>query len=634
MLNTSTLRPFARKLILGNLAILAILLITVVFVLQASHEVYAARARQTSVNLAGTLGLSVSAEVRQIDNALLSTIQQLNRLEEDKRGLDLATATRIADEQKTLIPQATSLRFTDAGGAVLNGDTAVPVSVADRDYFKQARDKPAQLAISEPLKGRIIPGWGVILARARLGADGGFRGVVYAFLSSSHFVDLFDDFSLGPNGAVSLRSGAFKLIARFTPTGKTPDAAMGNANVSDVLKAAVAANPHSGYYVSATAMDGVVRTSAYQRVPGYPLLVVVGFDAADFFAPWYLQAVQLSGLAALLAAMVAGLSLLFYKRQAIQLVNQREIARLAAEREALLQNGLVGMAKVKDRLLVWHNQALAELFGYGSDNMLGRPTRMFYVDDASYAQVGQAYSHFTNGGASAGQYRTQLQMPRKDGRLLWIDLSGAPLPNGESLWMMVDITAVKESEAQAHHLALHDPLTGLANRVQLMEGLAYALRGAERNARRLAVCYLDLDGFKAVNDRHGHEAGDLLLREAARRMTECVRGNDLVDRMGGDEFVVVLADLHDAAQLHVVLQRLLQSLQQPINLGQGRQATVSASIGVALYPEHGSHAEALIRLADDAMYDAKHAGKGQFVIHAAVEVREQARRRAPAGHEA
>jgi diguanylate cyclase (GGDEF)-like protein/PAS domain S-box-containing protein len=627
VLNTSILRPFARKLILGNLAILALLLITVVFVLQSSHEVYAARARQTSVNLAGTLGLSVSAEVRQIDNALLSTIQQLNRLEEDQRGLDLATATRIADEQKTLVPQATSLRFTDAGGAVLNGDTAVPVSVADRDYFKLAHDKPGQLAISEPLKGRIVPGWGVVLARARLGADGGFRGVVYAFLSNSHFVDLFDDFSLGPNGAVSLRSDTFKLIARFTPAGKTPDAAMGNANVSDVRKAAVAANPHSGYYVSATAMDGVVRTSAYQRVPGYPLMVMVGFDAADFFAPWYLQAVQLSGLAALLAAMVAGLSLLFYKRQAIQLVNQREIARLAAEREALLQNGLVGMAKVKDRQLVWHNQALTGLFGYGSDNMLGRPTRMFYVDDATYAQVGEAYSHFAGGG-NAGQYRTQLQMPRKDGRLLWIDLSGTPLPNGESLWMMVDITAVKESEAQAHHLALHDPLTGLANRVQLTEGLAYALRNAERNARRLAVCYMDLDGFKAVNDQYGHEAGDLLLREAARRMTECVRGNDLVARMGGDEFVMVLADLHDAAQLHTVLQRLLQSLQLPINLGQDRQATVSASIGVALYPEHGSHAESLIRLADDAMYAAKRAGKGRFEIHAAVEVREQARRRA------
>lgn len=181
--------------------------------------------------------------------------------------------------------------------------------------------------------------------------------------------------------------------------------------------------------------------------------------------------------------------------------------------------------------------------------------------------------------------------------------------------MLVDISAMKEREAQAQHLAQHDALTGLANRMQLTQSLGYALLDAERNARRLAVCYLDLDGLKGINDHHGHEAGDVLLREVARRMTDSVRANDLVCRMGGDEFVIMLVDLNDPMQLDVALRRLLDSISEPVCLGSGVQVTVCASIGVALFPEHGTQAEWLIKRADQAMYGAKRGGKNRFNIY-------------------
>ncbi len=135
---------------------------------------------------------------------------------------------QVAGEQKAQVPQVGTVRVTDATGLVLNSGQPTPVSVGDRDYFAQARAQPDKLIISDPLQGRIIKGWGIILARARLGADGSFQGVAYANLSTQHFVALFDDFNIGPQGAVSLRSPTLKLIARYAVGDKNPEAGLGN----------------------------------------------------------------------------------------------------------------------------------------------------------------------------------------------------------------------------------------------------------------------------------------------------------------------------------------------------------------------------------------------------------------------
>ncbi|WP_162277358.1 sensor domain-containing diguanylate cyclase [Rhodoferax koreense] len=610
MLISKKLRRFAQILVVGNMAILALLVLTVTSALLSSHEAYFLRVRHTVQNLAGTLSLGVSAEVRQVDNALLSAVQQLNRLDALWR-VDPVLTQQIVDELKAQVPQVDALRLTDERGFVLGAQGAAAIFVGDRDYFRQARERPDRLVISEPIEGRTSKRWGIVLARARVAADGSFKGVVYATMSSAHFVDGFDDYALGSQGAVTLRSASLRLIARFSAGDPAPQSGFGTVNVSAELSGALAAHPQEGFFVSHTALDGIERASAYQRVPGYPLLLLVGLGTDDFYAPWRRQAAELVSLAAALAFLVVSLSAFLYQRHALQLRNQRELTRLAGEREALLQSGIVAMAKLKDRTVLWHNQALGDTFGYGAGELLGQPIRMLYPDEASYQKVGLAYKQLSEG----CQYRMQLQMARKDGRLIWVDLSGSPLTNGESLWMMVDITAVKDGETQARHMAMHDPLTGLANRAYLAQDLGYALRDAERNSRGLAVCYLDLDGFKAINDLHGHEAGDRVLIEMARRMVACVRANDLVARIGGDEFVIVLSDLDGIEQLHIALRRLLEALGLPLGLGDGTQACVGASIGVSIHPEHGSEAESLIRLADQAMYVAKRGGKNRFSVH-------------------
>jgi len=177
-----------------------------------------------------------------------------------------------------------------------------------------------------------------------------------------------------------------------------------------------------------------------------------------------------------------------------------------------------------------------------------------------------------------------------------------------------DITALKEHEKQLEHIAHYDVLTTLPNRVLLADRLHQAMAQAVRREQQLAVAYLDLDGFKAINDHHGHETGDQLLIILAERMKQTLREGDTLARLGGDEFVAVLLDLSDVAACVPMLTRLLAAAAQPVPVGELTHQ-VSASLGVTFYPQADEvDADQLLRQADQAMYQAKLAGKNRYHI--------------------
>ena len=173
-----------------------------------------------------------------------------------------------------------------------------------------------------------------------------------------------------------------------------------------------------------------------------------------------------------------------------------------------------------------------------------------------------------------------------------------------------DIRARKEHEETIRKLAYRDDLTGLPNRVSLLDRFQLELAHARRGKSGLGVMYLDLDGFKLVNDTHGHEAGDHVLKVTARRLASTLRAGDTVARLGGDEFVLLLPAVAGPEEARKVGEKLVVALEQPIDW---KDATlhVSASIGLALYPEDGDEPETLLRRADKAMYRAKSGGSGQ-----------------------
>jgi len=180
--------------------------------------------------------------------------------------------------------------------------------------------------------------------------------------------------------------------------------------------------------------------------------------------------------------------------------------------------------------------------------------------------------------------------------------------------LMHEIHERVKAQQEMTHLATHDTLTTLPNRALFTEHLDIMLHNAKRHQRKLALLFIDLDGFKKVNDTYGHDAGDQLLKTISERMRQCIRKEDIIARMGGDEFTILLGDLQQAADANLVAKKLIRSINEPVHLN-SHQCHVGASIGIALYPGSADEPDALLRLADDAMYAAKADGKNTYTVN-------------------
>lgn len=289
-------------------------------------------------------------------------------------------------------------------------------------------------------------------------------------------------------------------------------------------------------------------------------------------------------------------------------------AKVVSDQRAMLESDLVGILKVKNRKILWKNHAANRIFGYRDDDLDNAPTRIGYLDDETYRRVDAQANVALE---TQGKFRTQVEMIRKTGERIWVDMSAARLLNedGVILWMLTDITQLKMQEELVHHIAHHDALTGLPNRLLLSDRMNLSIAQTRRLDHLVAVCYLDLDGFKAINDTYGHKAGDMVLIETSRRMEAGIRGNDTIARLGGDEFVMLLNDLESMDDLHVALERVIDAIDLPIELENGIRVRVSASIGVTVYPHDDSDPDTLLRHADQAMYQAKQLGKNRVAIY-------------------
>ncbi|MGZ5008276.1 MAG: putative bifunctional diguanylate cyclase/phosphodiesterase, partial [Methylobacter sp.] len=175
-----------------------------------------------------------------------------------------------------------------------------------------------------------------------------------------------------------------------------------------------------------------------------------------------------------------------------------------------------------------------------------------------------------------------------------------------------DVTEKKQAEEKIYYQANYDPLTDLPNRQLFQDRLHLAVASAKRNNTKLALLFIDLDRFKEVNDSAGHEAGDRLLMQVAKRLTQCVRESDTLARLGGDEFTVILNNLSNNYDIENIAKTMLELLEKPFSLAAGVDAAISASIGIAMYPADGEDDATLIRYADAAMYRVKETGRNGF----------------------
>ena len=258
------------------------------------------------------------------------------------------------------------------------------------------------------------------------------------------------------------------------------------------------------------------------------------------------------------------------------------------------------------------NPRYLELAGRSLEQMKGSKWMDLSHPDDVAAELQQMAS--LNAQHSAG-YRLSKRLLRPDGSVVWVDASVAAIETEAEqplhLCMIEDVTEKKETEALIWQQANFDALTQLPNRRMFHDRLAHDMMKSQRDGLRTAILFIDLDHFKEVNDTLGHHQGDVLLIDAARRISACVRKSDTVARLGGDEFTVILSELGDVGRVERIAQNIIDSLLQPFALGQ-EQAFISASIGITLYPDDAHDIGDLLKHADQAMYAAKGAGRNRF----------------------
>ena len=315
---------------------------------------------------------------------------------------------------------------------------------------------------------------------------------------------------------------------------------------------------------------------------------------------------------------VQGTAIVYQGQQAIHVVlrdiTERKLAReklqLAANVFRHAREGIV--ITDADMRIVDVNTSFSSITGYGREEVLGRQPDIFLPGPHSESYV----DSLLQGLRDTGHWNGEIWSQRKNGEAYaeMVTISAVLDESGRAknyVVLFIDITPMKAYQLELENLAHFDALTQLPNRLLLADRLRQAMSQSQRRQQALAVVFLDLDGFKAINDHYGHAVGDELLVVLAQRMKGALRDGDTLARIGGDEFVAVLVDLDQPEDAEPVLERLLQAAAEPVQIA-NTSLQVSASMGIAVFPRDGSHADLLLRRADQSMYLAKQAGRNRY----------------------
>lgn len=522
---------------------------------------------------------------------------------------------QIRNEASFIDPTLVAISISDRNGVIVSSTlyNAVGMSVSGRGYFQHhAGNASSALHIGRPLTGRFNDTEIVTFTRRLNREDGQFDGVITASAGTPFLAVSANKSTLGATGVFAL-VGQDGLL-RAAKIGSEIDSLLSPSVITrEMLAAGPVFNDVSrpGWFA-----DGVLRYLASTPVPGYPLHAVVGLGQPDVLQP--LQSAQAtyvkigiggSFVLAMFAVVATVMSLrLAWRRHQEDIVRHTyRVATEGANEGFYMWRPIYShKGEVFDYELVDCNERGAELYGSRRLQILGRRLKTLY-SGAMLEQLLKTARQVMQNGYHEDEFQTSslsLVTPA------WIHRKFVRAEDGIAVTLR-DISERKRLETERDRMAEQDSLTGLPNRHWLAGYLPAALSRAAAGNGLLAVLFVDLDRFKAINDTWGHSTGDLLLQAVVARLRGMLRPSDRITRFGGDEFIVLLEGMacdNDAAE---VANRISEALEEPFQIGQ-RECQVGASIGISLFPKDGSDAETLIRNADIAMYTVKSGSRGHY----------------------
>jgi len=583
-------------------------------------------AEQDTRNLASAVDASLTHSIESLDVSLRTLVNAIHN-ELANGSLRKERLTGLLEEQQQINHAGRTWAVIDANGnSVLQRGTDFPKNVSACAYFMKARQLNRDgLVMSGLLRDGSSGGSGVVFARPYHSASGDFAGVVAVLVPQTFFEQSIKRFTVRQHGLIAIRTAGLTLLARHGDSKGLAGRLSGAAEeISEEFYARLRAGYVEGSGFIKRSAFGVPGSYSFRYLKVAPLLVVSGVASDDYLEEWYRArhvALIYLGLLWVLSALIAYIlyrSWLRQYRYAVELKEANEQLRVGNDvMRALLQVGEQGLCSVDFKSGRW-DCSPEQLTIFGIDERFPRSAEgwkgLIHEEDRQQCNDYMRRIFRTHAGSIDTEYR--IVRP-SDGQIRWIHVIGEVeyLPDGSAERMfgaVRDITALRESQKRIKHLALHDELTGLPNRVLLSSKIQIAQAQALRNKDLLAICYLDMDRFQAVNDQHGHEVGDLVLREMARRLQSCLRAADVVARLGGDEFVILLGSLGEESELGGSLKRLQQVVEKPVQIGEVR-LSLTSSIGVTLFPNDSAvEADVLLRHADNAMYEAKRSGKNNI----------------------
>lgn len=298
---------------------------------------------------------------------------------------------------------------------------------------------------------------------------------------------------------------------------------------------------------------------------------------------------------------------------------KRELEKSQGQLQAVIYNAIDGIITINGSCeIVGFNPAAEAMFGYLQQDILGSNVKILVPESvrSEHEAYVKRYLDMSQGRVIGVRGR-ELTAVRKNGEQFSMELSASEMVlGGERYFIGIvrDITERKLTEEKIMHMAQHDYLTGLPNRALFLDRLEQAIALAQCGNYKNAVLFLDLDGFKQVNDTLGHDVGDLLLHGVAERLKTMVRCSDTVARVGGDEFTVVLNNIGADENVSIVAKKIIDDLSEPFYL-KGQRCQVGCSIGIAIFPEDAADSAALLKQADKAMYLSKQAGKNTYKFY-------------------